>query len=173
MKIISSKKIKVSKWVSLVSNVVEEKKKQSEYHSIEIHDYVNVLAINKKNEVILVKQFRPAINKKTIELPGGIITNNQSPEIVAKSELLEETGFRVKGRMKKIGRIDVDYGRINNNAYGFFTDNIEFESKFKTEESIETLKLPLKKFIEKVKNNKFCHSPHICFVLLAKLKKFI
>ena len=95
MKIISSKKIKVSKWVSLVSNVVEEKKKQSEYHSIEIHDYVSVLAINKKNEVLLVKQFRPAMNKETIELPGGIITNNQRPEIVAKNDLFEETGYSV------------------------------------------------------------------------------
>ena len=67
----------------------------------------------------MVKQFRPAMNKETIELPGGI-TNNQRPEIVAKNELLEETGFRVRGRMKKIGRIDIDYGRINNNHLRFF-----------------------------------------------------
>ena len=173
MKIIKTKKKKVSRWVSLIENILVDKKTIHKYQSIKIDDYVCVLALNKEKEVLLVEQFRPAVNKKTLELPGGIVRKNEKHIDVAKTELLEETGYRVLGRLKKLGRIDIDYGRISNNAYGFFADNIVYDEKFKTEDYIKTLKLPLSQFISKVKKNEFSHSPHLSFVLLARLKKLI
>lgn len=44
--------------------------------------------------VILVRQFRIAIGKETLELPGGRLEPNDSPEQRALRELEEETGYQ-------------------------------------------------------------------------------
>ena len=69
MKIIKTKKKKVSRWVSLIENILVDKKTTHKYHSIKIDDYVCVLALNKEKEVLLVEQFRPAVNKKLLSYP--------------------------------------------------------------------------------------------------------
>ena len=113
------------------------------------------------------------MNKHTIELPGGIVESNLDPIATAKNELLEETGYVLTQPLIKIGRIDIDYGRISNNAYGFFAQNVSLMKDFKREKFIETVTVPIDKFIARIKNNSYSHSSHISFVLLAKLKKLI
>src|SRR5215469_2191949 len=46
--------------------------------------------------VALVRQFRPAIGKDTLELPAGIVRTQEmgDPEVTAARELEEETGWR-------------------------------------------------------------------------------
>ncbi|MGL4848522.1 MAG: NUDIX domain-containing protein [Clostridium sp.] len=44
--------------------------------------------------VILVKQFRAALNKILIEIPAGKLEKGEDPFICAKRELEEETGFK-------------------------------------------------------------------------------
>ena len=44
----------------------------------------------------MVKQYRPAIEKFTIELPGGLRDKNELPKSTAVRELFEETGYRAK-----------------------------------------------------------------------------
>ncbi|HYF05287.1 MAG TPA: NUDIX hydrolase, partial [Patescibacteria group bacterium] len=47
----------------------------------------------KDGQVVLARQFRPAQEKYLLELPGGGIDEEESPEQGAARELLEETGF--------------------------------------------------------------------------------
>ena len=54
---------------------------------------VCVLALSKDNKVILAKQFRPGPEKVLLEMPGGIIDKNETPEEAIKREFLEETGY--------------------------------------------------------------------------------
>ncbi|GAM36109.1 MutT/nudix family protein [Talaromyces pinophilus] len=44
-------------------------------------------------EILLQKQFRPPINKVSIEVPAGLIDEGETPEQCAVRELKEETGY--------------------------------------------------------------------------------
>ena len=55
----------------------------------------------KKNEIVLIQQFRPGTisknyNNYLYEIVAGIIDDGESPETAAKRECLEETGCKVK-----------------------------------------------------------------------------
>ncbi|MCX5847948.1 MAG: NUDIX hydrolase [Deltaproteobacteria bacterium] len=58
---------------------------------------VAIVAINDKNELILIKQYRIAVKKHILEIPAGSLDNlEESPDVCAQRELAEETGFRAK-----------------------------------------------------------------------------
>jgi 8-oxo-dGTP pyrophosphatase MutT (NUDIX family) len=45
------------------------------------------------SSIVYVTQFRPAVGKKTLELPAGLVDPGESPEATALRELHEETGL--------------------------------------------------------------------------------
>lgn len=58
---------------------------------------VIIFPITDQNQVVLVEQYRPAVHAKCIELPAGLINDEQSDETTlegAKRELFEETGYK-------------------------------------------------------------------------------
>lgn len=59
-------------------------------------DGVGIVAILQKPtgpEILLQKQFRPPINKVTIEVPAGLVDENETAAETAIRELKEETGY--------------------------------------------------------------------------------
>lgn len=52
-----------------------------------------VVAITKDNKVVVAKQFRPGPEKIMHEIPGGWVDDDEEPEVAARRELLEETGY--------------------------------------------------------------------------------
>lgn len=62
---------------------------------------VAVVAINDKNEILLIKQYRTAVKKYLLEIPAGSFGNaEESPIICAQRELAEETGFKANTLIK-------------------------------------------------------------------------
>jgi ADP-ribose pyrophosphatase len=53
-----------------------------------------IVALNENGEVLLVKQYRKAVESTTLEIPAGTLEVGESPEECASRELIEETGFQ-------------------------------------------------------------------------------
>jgi len=54
---------------------------------------VGIIPVINKREILLIRQFRHAVNKYLVEIPAGKIENNELPYEAAKRELAEETGY--------------------------------------------------------------------------------
>lgn len=54
---------------------------------------VAVLACTPDDRVVVVRQFRAALNRITLEIPAGKLDMNEDPRLTAARELSEETGI--------------------------------------------------------------------------------
>ncbi len=61
-----------------------------------------VVAVTKENKIVLVRQYRNALERETLELPAGCRnTPEEDMAIAAKRELEEETGYKA-GYMEQL-----------------------------------------------------------------------
>ncbi len=56
------------------------------------------------DQILLIKQYRPAIGKRVWEIPAGLVEESESPLSCVKRELREETGYRGEN-FRKLGII--------------------------------------------------------------------
>ena len=56
---------------------------------------MHVLTMTRHGTFVLVQQFRPVIERWTLEFPGGLRGPGEQPDATAARELREETGFVV------------------------------------------------------------------------------
>jgi ADP-ribose pyrophosphatase len=54
---------------------------------------VVIIPITEKNELVLIKQYRPVLDRYVIELPAGLVETNEDYMAAGKRELIEETGY--------------------------------------------------------------------------------
>lgn len=87
-------------------------------------DYVSVVATTAERQLLLVRQYRPVVERETVELPSGHVDPGETPEQAARRELLEETGF-VAGTMEHLGTLVPDVGRLTNRMWCYFAADVQ------------------------------------------------
>src|SRR5205814_662663 len=111
MNIVERKVEFATPWFELVAKRVEGEK--APYYALRMTDYVAVVAVTGEKELVLVRQYRPAVERFTLELPSGHVEKNETPEEAAKRELVEECGLEA-GTMELLGKLISDTGRNEN-----------------------------------------------------------
>lgn len=76
---------------------------------------VGIVAVTDNDEVILVKQFRKAVEKFLYELPAGMLEPDEAPIKAATRELKEETGYSAR---------EIDFVTEFYSSPGFCTEKI-------------------------------------------------
>lgn len=106
-------------------------------------DAVGVVAIL-DDKILLVKQYRPAIEKEILEIPAGLIEKDEDPEVAAIRELEEETGYKAKN-LEKLYEFYTSPGISAGKFYMYFTKDLEIgKQHLDPDEFLEVEKIPLK-----------------------------
>lgn len=116
--------------------------------------FVNIIALNENNEVIVARQFRPGPEKVMDELPGGFVDGDETPEQSARRELLEETGYEV-GSIDYLGSWHKDT-YMNAVWHSYIARDCRQVGKQKLDEAeyIEVDTITIDKLIYNAKNDK-------------------
>ena len=96
-KTISTESIYEGKIISLrVEEVELPDGKRAKRELVKHSGAVALIPITAEGKLILVKQYRKALNRTLIEIPAGRIEAGEAPEVTALRELEEETGYGAK-----------------------------------------------------------------------------
>ncbi len=159
----------LSRWVTLVERSVSDGRETAVYHSLDQGDYISVLALNERREAILVRQYRPAVDRVTLELPGGLLEDGEDPTACAARELFEETGHRPRGDLVALGDLCPDTGRLENRLKAYFAAAARPDPGWRPEPGVEALAVPLPRLGALVASGAFDHALHISILGLAML----
>lgn len=108
-------------------------------------DAVGVIAVLEKDKVLLVKQYRPAVGKITLEIPAGLLEKNEVPSEAANRELEEETGYRAEN-LEKICEYYMSPGVNSGKFYLYYADSlIKTHQNLDEDEFLEVEKVDLNK----------------------------
>lgn len=93
-KTIHSEKIFDGKVISLkVDDVTLPNGKTSKREIINHPGAVAIIAITDSNKLLVVEQYRKALERSIIEIPAGKLEKGEEPIVTARRELEEETGY--------------------------------------------------------------------------------
>ncbi len=88
---------------------------------------VVVLPLTKKNQVLMIKVYRAAIDQISLELPRGFKEENEHSIEAAKRELFEETNL-ISEDLIPLGSIYPDSGLVNSEIDLFIAKGINIEN---------------------------------------------
>lgn len=91
---------------------------------IEATDWVNIIAITQDTRVVLIRQYRPGVDRICIEIPGGMVDPGEDALTAAARELVEETGY-TSTQWTKLGAIAPNPAIQNNTLHTFLATGAE------------------------------------------------
>ncbi len=169
-KILKRTETVLSPWACLVAKDVQwvGNAPVQTYHCLAQADYVLVLGRTPKGRIPIVRQYRPAIEAYTWELPGGLMDPGESPEESCRRELLEETGVQAE-TLEYLGGFFPDTGRLENRLHSYYAKVSEPLPGFVSEPGLEVDFVPPDRLTELILAKNFQHQLHLGVLLLAQL----
>ncbi|WLR43812.1 NUDIX hydrolase [Bacillus carboniphilus] len=115
---------------------------------------VAVIALTNENKLVMVKQYRKALEKSLVEIPAGKMEKGEAPEITAMRELEEETGYSCES-MEPITSFYTSPGFANEIVYLYFANRltrIHENQALDEDEFVELLEVTIEEAEEMMKN---------------------
>ena len=122
-------------------------------------DWVNVVALDARENMVLIRQFRFGTAQFTVEVPGGMVEPGEHPRVAAERELLEETGYRCQ-RWVDLGFIEPNPALFDNRAHMFLAEGCERTSEQQQDpgEDIEVMVVPVVEALRMLRRGEITHA---------------
>jgi len=128
---------------------------------------VAVMAVNEKNELLLISQYRVPTNDQLLEIPAGSFDHGESAAECAQRELAEETGFR-SGRLTELYAGYLLPGYCNEYMYFFLAEDLVYEPlKPDDDEVIEVMPTPWDQVFDMLQNGRIRDAKSALGILLV------
>jgi ADP-ribose pyrophosphatase len=105
---------------------------------------VVMVAVTRSGNVILERQFRPPVGRDVIELPAGLVESDETMEVAAKRELIEETGWSA-GKLEFLAEGPISTGASTEALRAYLCTELERVGKNGGDDNeiIEVIEVPL------------------------------
>ena len=105
-----------------------------EFYVLEYPDWVNVIAITREGEFVMIRQYRHGLGETRYELCAGVSEEGEDPVESARRELYEETGYG-GGEWQLWMTISANPSTTNNLTHCFLATGVERLSEQHLEET--------------------------------------
>jgi ADP-ribose pyrophosphatase len=140
-----------------------------EFQVLTSPDWVAVIAVTARDEVVMVRQYRHGSAELSLEPVGGLVKEGQSPEQSAIEELAEETGYEAPA-MEMIGWMHPMPALFTNRFYVFLAAQATPTGCLNPDETeeIETVLVPVSEVRHYIRTGQIR-----CSVMIAALHLFL
>lgn len=168
-KTVKSEHIYKGKVVDLwVDTVVLPDGKEAEREVINHPGGVCVLAVDERNNVLTVRQYRKAIDDVMLEIPAGKLEYGENVEDAAKRELREETGM-IAEELVYLGYFHPTPAYCKEKIHMYFARGLkETETDLDEDEFVEASTVPFDELYKMVLTNSVTDGKTVLAVLKAK-----
>jgi len=164
----------VSPWMNIIAREVEFSPGDEPqiYHAVEQADYVVIVAVTADGKLPVVRQYRPAIEAFSWELPAGLVDPGESPVDSCRRELLEETGLYARA-IHPLGQNSPCPGRLNNRIHNFFVEAGECIARYEPEPGLVVTLMSPEDIVGLIMSGDFVSQLCIGTLMLAELHGFL
>ena len=128
---------------------------------------VCMVPVDEESEVLLVRQYRKAVELDLLEVPAGGIEPNETPEEAVVRELQEEVGYTA-GKVKPLAGFWVSPGWCTEYMYSYLATELtpaKLEADF--DENITVVRVPLDSIMGLIGEGQIQDSKSVASLLLA------
>jgi ADP-ribose pyrophosphatase len=138
------------------------KRGEKDFFIIDPTDWVNIIPLTPRREVVMVRQFRHGISAFTVEVPGGMVdTTDETPGAAGRREMREESGYD-SDDIIALGRVHPNPAIQPNFCYSFLARNVKLAVAPRHNpdgaEETEVVLVPLKEIKGMIANGKITHA---------------
>jgi len=133
---------------------------------VEHRGAVGIVPLTREGEVLLVRQYRKAVDEWLVEIPAGTIEPGEEVEACLERELAEEVGVRA-GRYEKIVSFFPSPGFLTEVLHIYLATDLTPYELEREEEDLHVLRVPLAQATEMVRRGEIKDAKSIIGILLA------
>ena len=163
---LSSQRIYNGRAVGLRVDTVEKSSGKRTTREIAEHsDCVAVVVLDSKDNVLLVRQFRKAVDRLLLEIPAGGINPDERPIDCVRRELQEEIGY-FPNKIDKLGGFYSAPGYCTEYLHLYLATHL-LRSRREAEdtEDIEVIRVPLSRIPDLIASGEICDAKSIAGLL--------
>ncbi|WP_394823295.1 NUDIX hydrolase [Pendulispora albinea] len=122
-------------------------------------DWCNVVAVTPDDRVVLIWQYRFGSDALSLEVPGGVIESSEAPELGARRELLEETGYTAPS-WELLTTVEPNPALSNNRCHMFLARGAQptHPTAFDDQEECEVVLVPAAQIAELLDQGRITHA---------------
>ena len=140
--------------------------RETQREIVEHSDCVAIVAIDNDNNVLLVKQFRKAVEKELLEIPAGGVDPSEDPVTAVRREMQEETGYLPR-KVERLGGFYSTPGYCTEYLHLYLATDLTPSQLFAEDtESIKLVRVPISQIPGLITSGSICDAKSVAGLLI-------
>jgi ADP-ribose pyrophosphatase len=151
--------------IRVIREVLQIRKRRIIRETIHHPGAVVIVPLLNRTRVVMVRQYRRAVNRELLELPAGTLEAGEAREACARRELEEETGWRAR-RWRRIAQFYAAPGFCSEQLTVFLAEDLTpSRAQPEPDEDVRPVVLSLRQALAQIASGAICDAKTIIGLL--------